>query len=112
MGYQMFLFVSGALFGGMLAFFCWGMLTPGDPSKTLLPDLVPHQDKVLHFIAFGMMAAPSAAAFPRSRIAFLVMSFVALAGGVEVAQAVGGSGRSGSWIDFACSAAGAILACI
>lgn len=100
------MFLAGTIFGGLIAFFTWGMLSPGDPSKAFLPDFLPYQDKVLHFVAFAMMAVPACLVLPRRFSAFVFVSMVALAAGMEVAQSVSNLGRESSFTDFAASAIG------
>lgn len=108
---QFLLFAAGTVFGGLVAFFTWGMLTPGDPSQSFLPFNLPYQDKILHFVAFGMMAVPAGIVLPRRYLGFICMSLIALAGGMELAQEASGLGREGSMKDFIASGLGAGLAC-
>ncbi|WP_382167270.1 hypothetical protein [Hirschia litorea] len=108
---QFLLFAAGTVFGGLVAFFTWGMLSPGDPSAAFLPTIVPHQDKFLHFIAFGMMAFPAGIVLPRRYLGFVLMSLVALAAGMEFAQDASRLGRQSSWVDFLASSLGALVAC-
>ncbi len=108
---QILLFAAGTVFGGLVAFFTWGMLSPGDPSQSFLPIFMPHQDKFLHFVAFGMMAFPAGIVLPRRYLGFVLMSLIALAAGMEFAQAASNTGRQSSWIDFWASSIGALSAC-
>ena len=109
---QFLLFAAGTVFGGLVAFFTWGMLTPGDPSARFLPFDLPYEDKILHFVAFAMMAIPAGVVLPRRYLGFICMSLVALAAGMEFAQGAGGVGREASLKDFIASAAGAGMACV
>ena len=101
------IYAFGVLTGALIAFAMWGMLVPSDPT----PHMFPQQDKLLHFIAFGVMAGPAALVLPARFVGFMLAAIVTLAGGVEVIQAVSNMGRQGDIADFLASALGAVVAC-
>ncbi len=107
---QFILFAAGTVFGGLVAFFTWGMLSPGDPSSAFMPFEIPYQDKFLHFVAFAIMALPAGIVLPRRYLGFICMSLIALAAGMEFAQHASGVGRQASLFDFIASSLGAGLA--
>jgi VanZ family protein len=111
---QIGLFAAGTVFGGLVAFFTWGMLTPSDPSMSFLPFRLPYHDKIMHFVAFGMMVVPAGLVLPRRYLSFVLMSMVALAAGMEFAQEVSSVGRTGSIKDFIASVmgGGAAVLCV
>ncbi len=64
------------------------------------PPMIPFQDKVFHVLAFMALTGPAVLALPRSYMWFWLAHMVALGGGIEIAQAMGDEGRTGSWADF------------
>lgn len=108
---QILLFGAGMVFGGLIALFTWGMLRQDDPASSLFWFELPHQDKILHFVAFGMMAVPAGLVLPRRYLGFIFMCMTALAAGMEIAQEASNMGRTGSVYDFIASTLGALVAC-
>ena len=104
---QFLLALAGLATGVFIAFFCWAMLVPlGDT-----PPLFPFEDKVKHFVAFGLMAGPAALMFSRHQLIFVFTTMATLAAGIEIAQGASGLGREPSFWDFIAGAAGAACAC-
>ena len=94
-----------ALSALMIAFFGFAMLTP----DVMIPTLFLHQDKLEHFAAFGLMAAPAGLFLPRRWSMVLAGLLIVAAGGVEIVQGLAIPGRQGSFADFVWSAAGVLM---
>ena len=103
---QALIFVFGALSGALITLAMWGMLIPHDPT----PPMFPHQDKVFHFVAFGMITGPAALILPLRYLGYVVASTITLAGGVELIQSASNLGRQADVFDFIAGALGAIVA--
>jgi len=58
-----------------------------------------HFDKIAHFAAYAVLAVLGGAAFPHIRLLILAVTLCVLGGGIEIAQALMGQGRDGSWAD-------------
>lgn len=74
------------------------------------PPLLPFQDKLFHAVAFACLTGPAVLVLPRQYLWFWVAHMVALGGGIEVAQAMGGEGRSGDVVDFVADCVGIFAA--
>lgn len=66
-------------------------------------------DKILHFIAYAIIASVAAAAFPRAGLLSVFLGASALGATLEVAQALFGTGRSASLADQLANMGGAAL---
>jgi VanZ family protein len=71
---------------------------PGDPS-----------DKILHITAFAVLAALAAAAYPRTRIAWLLGGLSLFGAAIEVVQAIPSLHRDADVIDWLADTAAAGL---
>jgi hypothetical protein len=73
---------------------------PGDPS-----------DKVLHVLAFVVLAGLAALAYPRVRLVMIFLGLAIFGAVIEGVQAIPDLGREPSWIDWLAdlTAAGAVL---
>ena len=71
---------------------------------------LPMQDKLFHALAFFCVAAPAFAALGRDRRGVWFAFMTAVAAASEIAQAVQGTGRQGSALDFAADLAGVAAA--
>lgn len=103
---QALIFVFGAITGALIAMAMWLMLIPHDPT----PPMFPHQDKVMHFIAFGMITGPAALILPLRYLGFILSAVITLAAGVEYVQTISALGRQGDILDFLAGGLGAIVA--
>ena len=74
------------------------------------PPLFPLQDKLFHLIAFGALAGPAVLVLPRRYLWFWLAHMLALGAGIEVVQALGHDGRTGSVWDFLADVAGIAIA--
>lgn len=72
---------------------------PGNPS-----------DKLLHALAFFVLASLAVFAFPRARIGILLLGLGALGGAIELIQGTTQIGRQASWLDWLADLGGAGLA--
>lgn len=57
-------------------------------------------DKLLHVLAFVVLAGLAAFAYPRLRLVMIFLGLAAFGGGIELVQAVPGIGREASWLDW------------
>ena len=96
-----------ATMAGLLVVITWKSLAPA-------PDIldVTHADKVLHFVAYGAVAALAVLSRPFVRTGAVVLSAILLASGwgamVEVVQGLMAAGREASWGDAAANTLGAV----
>jgi len=67
-------------------------------------------DKLLHVIAFGVLAVLAAGAFPRLRLRHLCIYLVGFAAAIELIQMIMQQGREADWNDFMVSVGGASVA--
>ena len=70
------------------------------------PPVIPFQDKLFHAIVFAALTGPAILALPRKYLWFWVAHMIALGVGIEVVQALGDNGRTGSLWDFLADLAG------
>ena len=68
---------------------------------------IPNFDKVLHAAAYFVLAVLLAMAAPRMRLTWIVILPCLYGGGLEIAQSLMASGRTGSLYDMAANIAGA-----
>ncbi len=92
----------GVVSGAGMALAAWLLIAP-DVGP---PPVLPFQDKIFHFMAFGCLTGPAVLAFGRRILWFWAAHMLALAAGIEVVQLVSGLGRSASAVDFLAGAAG------
>jgi VanZ family protein len=78
----------------------FSLVPPGDAPAPQI------SDKIRHFAAYATLAIPVAMWFGPGRLAAWVLTAV-YGGGLEIAQALAGTGREGSWGDGAANALGA-----
>ncbi len=72
------------------------MALPGNPS-----------DKLLHALAFFVLALLAVFAFPRARVGILLLGLAALGGAIELIQGTPQVGREASWLDWLADLGGA-----
>ncbi|MEQ9506051.1 MAG: hypothetical protein RLO80_07245 [Hyphomonas sp.] len=90
--------VIGALLALVIGYF--SLVPPGDAPAPQI------SDKIRHFAAYAALAIPAAMWFGPGRLwAWAVVA--AYGGALEIAQALGGAGREGSWADGFANALGA-----
>ncbi|MCZ8370914.1 MAG: hypothetical protein O9293_13305 [Porphyrobacter sp.] len=90
------LFWSALVFAFVMASLPQPPALPGDPS-----------DKVLHVLAFLVLAGLAAFAYPRVRLVVIFLGLALFGGAVEVVQAIPQLGREPSWVDWLADAAAA-----
>ena len=89
----------------LMIFVIWLTLTPKPPHVL---QIIPHLDKTGHFLAYAVLTAWFAAAFPgRSWLTGITLVFIAMGGTLEILQ--GFTGRDPSWFDWCIDMAGALL---
>ena len=75
---------------------------PGDRAAPL------HVDKVKHFVAYGSLAGATVLGWPRANLWRIVALAALLGAALEVAQGMGGLGRTASVADGVANLAGAL----
>ena len=90
------LFWSALVFAFVMASLPQPPPLPGDPS-----------DKVLHVLAFLVLAGLAAFAYPRVRLIVIFLGLALFGGAIEVAQAIPQLGREPSWVDWLADVAAA-----
>lgn len=89
----------------LVIFVIWITLTPKPPDEL---QLIPHLDKVGHFLAYALLAAWFSAVLPGRRwLTGLTLAFIAMGGILEILQ--GYTGRDPSWFDWLIDIGGALL---
>jgi hypothetical protein len=83
------LFWSALLFAFVMATLPQPPALPGDPG-----------DKLLHVLAFSVLAALAAFAYPRLRLLTIFLGLAVFGGAIEAVQAIPGLGREASWLDL------------
>ncbi|TFI57664.1 hypothetical protein E2493_14170 [Sphingomonas parva] len=93
-------FWTALLFALVMALLPKPPRVPGDPG-----------DKVQHVIAFATLAALASAAYPRTRLAVIVLGLAAFGALIEFAQAIPALHRDSSVLDWVadCAAVAAVL---
>lgn len=74
------------------------------------PPVIPFQDKLFHAVVFAALTGPAVLVFPRKYLWFWVAHMIALGAGIEIVQAMGDNGRTGSVWDFLADLAGIAVA--
>lgn len=94
------LFWSALVFAFVMASLPQPPPLPGEPS-----------DKVLHVLAFLVLAGLAAFAYPRIHLIVIFLGLALFGGAIEVVQAIPELGRDPSWLDWLADvvAAGAVL---
>jgi len=69
---------------------------------------IPHLDKGLHALAYGVLATVTAFAFPRMRLIFVFVWMSLFGVAMEIAQAFVGSGRKASIADSIANSVGVL----
>lgn len=89
----------------LVIFVIWITLTPKPPHEL---QVIPHLDKVGHFLAYALLTAWFAAALPgRKWLTGLTIAFIAMGGVLEILQ--GFTGRDPSAFDWLIDTGGAVL---
>ena len=70
---------------------------------------IPHADKVMHLLAYGVLAGLTRLGWPRLWGGFIILGFVGLGVALEMAQHFMAQGRTGSLADAVANALGVIL---
>lgn len=96
--------IACALFISAVAVVLWGSWTPSSGPS------VPGADKILHFGAYGVLSILALLAWPRARMASLIIGVAMVGGMIEMAQHFGPHGREGSFLDQLANTLGAICA--
>jgi Na+/H+-dicarboxylate symporter len=96
-------FWGAALFAFVMAMLPQPPYVPGQPT-----------DKVLHMIAFAVLAALGAAAYPRVRLLTLLLALSAFGVAIEVFQLIPGLNRTSEFADWVADtvAAAAVLGAV
>ncbi|KPF61796.1 hypothetical protein [Porphyrobacter sp. AAP60] len=97
------LFWSALVFAFVMASLHQPPSIPGNPG-----------DKLLHVIAFVVLAGLAAFAYPRLRLVFIFAGLAVFGGAIEVVQGIPQVGREPSWADWLADvgAAGVVLLAI
>lgn len=90
------LFWSALVFAFVMASLPQPSALPGEPS-----------DKVLHVLAFLVLAGLAAFAYPRVRLIVIFLGLALFGGAIEVVQAIPQLGREPSWVDWLADVAAA-----
>lgn len=89
----------------LVAFVVWVTLTPKPPQDL---QLIPHLDKVGHFLAYALLTAWFAAILPGRRwLTGITFAFIVMGGVLEILQ--GFTGRDPSGFDWLIDTGGAVL---
>jgi len=72
------------------------------------PTPVYYWDKLVHYLAYFLLAILALFAFPRANLIGLVVLLTILGGGLEVAQDMMDLGRDGTWLDGLANMLGAM----
>lgn len=75
------------------------------------PPPLPGDPRVLHVLAFLVLAGLAAFAYPRVRLLIIFLGLAIFGGAIEVVQAIPQLGREASWVDWLAdiAAAAAVL---
>ena len=73
---------------------------------------VPHGDKVMHFLVYAVLAGLTRLGWPRLWGGWIVIGFVALGIGLEIAQHMMAVGRTGSVADALANSLGILVVII
>ena len=93
--------------GLYVLFIIWQSLAPAGTGGG-----IPHLDKVLHALVYGVLAAGICLAWPKLSKAVILVGCIALGGVLEIAQGTMPLGRTASVWDGLANAAGAVLAIV
>lgn len=69
-------------------------------------------DKIMHFVAYGLIAGAAAAAFPKTKLLRVFLFAAGLGALLEGAQHIAGTGRTASIVDQIANMGGAALAIV
>ena len=103
---SMRLFFKLATLGFALAIAFFSLQPAGDYSGPV------HADKVQHFLAYGALTAFAAMGWPRQKLILIVLVATIFGIGVEIAQGLGGQGRTPSVLDAIANGTGAGIAAL
>lgn len=78
----------------IVAVILYGSMTPGSTLETVSID-----DKIMHILAYGALTVFAVAAFPKRSIWTVALSCLLIGLGLEVAQVLWATGRTGSLFD-------------
>ena len=98
--------VLGACSGGTMALAAFLLIAPDIGP----PPVFPFQDKLFHAVCFAALAGPAVLVLPTRYLGFWLSHMLILGAGIEIVQAMEGSGRSASVWDFLADVAGIALA--
>jgi VanZ family protein len=84
-----FLFWAALVFAFVMASLPQPPALPGDPG-----------DKLLHVLAFVVLAALAAFAYPRLHLIMIFIGLALFGAAIEVVQAIPALGREASWMDW------------
>jgi len=88
-------------------FIVWQSLTPAGTGGA-----IPHMDKMLHAIVYGLLAAGICLAWPKLSKRIVVFACIAFGGVLELVQGLMPLGRTASLWDGLANGAGAVLAIV
>jgi hypothetical protein len=97
------LFWAAAAFALLMASLPQAVALPGDPN-----------DKLLHILAFAVLALLAAFAYPRTRLLTILAGLSLFGAMIELVQLIPALNREADWIDWAADtlATAAVLGCV